>query len=149
MNMEQRGEALMNKPLYVVDFLPEQVPEHSRGQFFAVEEYFLDEEEDRRLFRRFLRILLKLNCYYDFTVDRDGVERKNPSPKKLKKWVRACREGEQEYLRVFLNDGETMLSLHTGELCMGVFNPDEHLRALLEQLAGAEGLFFWQNHKWL
>ena len=34
-------ETLLNKPYWVVDFLPEQVPEGSAGQFFAVEDYWL------------------------------------------------------------------------------------------------------------
>ena len=32
-------EELLQKPCWVIDFLPEQVPADAAGQFFAVEEY--------------------------------------------------------------------------------------------------------------
>ena len=31
-------ETLLNKPYWVIDILPEQVPEDSAGQYFAIEQ---------------------------------------------------------------------------------------------------------------
>ena len=38
-------EELLEKPCYVIDFLPEQVKPSSRGQFFDVECYLLNSDE--------------------------------------------------------------------------------------------------------
>lgn len=141
-------EALKKGPLYVVDFLPEQVPEGSRGQFFAVEAYYLQVTENWSIYDAFLRILLKLNCYYDFDVQGKKRLKHNPDPEKLERWVLALSDGERERLTIFLNGGKSLLELQRNSLCMGVFCPDEHLKGLLARLAAAEGLYFWQNENW-
>ena len=38
---EARVEALLEKPCWVLDFLPQRVPADSPGQYFAVEAYLL------------------------------------------------------------------------------------------------------------
>ena len=38
-------EELLEKPCYVIDFLPEQVKPSSRGQFFDVECYLLNSDK--------------------------------------------------------------------------------------------------------
>lgn len=42
MDKEKMVEELLEKSYRVVDFLPEQVPEGSAGQFFAVEKYYMN-----------------------------------------------------------------------------------------------------------
>ena len=39
-----RIEELLNKPYWIIDVLPERVPENSPGRYFAVEDYFLKEQ---------------------------------------------------------------------------------------------------------
>ena len=36
-------EELLQTPCWIIDILPFQVPETSRGQYFAVEKYYLSE----------------------------------------------------------------------------------------------------------
>ena len=69
--MEERYchiEDLLNTPYWVVDLLPEQVPAGSPGQYFEIERYYLEKKRLRKLHRRFLDILLKLNCFFDIEV---------------------------------------------------------------------------------
>ena len=82
-------DELLERPYWVVDPLPEQVPEGGRGQFFAVERLYLLPPRYEELRRRFADILLKLNCYYDFTVVRDEADAGavNPAPEELVHWV--------------------------------------------------------------
>ena len=61
-------EELLNKPYWVIDILPEQVPEGGAGQYFAVERYWQQSPAFAEIRRRFAGILLKLNCYSDFRV---------------------------------------------------------------------------------
>lgn len=44
-SMNSRIEELLEKPFYVIDFLPEQVKPDARGQFFDVECYLLNSDK--------------------------------------------------------------------------------------------------------
>ena len=37
-------DELLQMPYWIIDILPEQVPEDSPGQYFSVEKYFLETE---------------------------------------------------------------------------------------------------------
>ena len=54
-------EHIQEKPYWLIDVLPYQVPADSAGQYFKVEEYLLAHMDS--LGRKFLDVLLKLNCY--------------------------------------------------------------------------------------
>ena len=58
MDKEKMVEELLEKSYRVVDFLPEQVPEGSAGQFFAVEKYYMNPERMKGFRRKFADILL-------------------------------------------------------------------------------------------
>lgn len=135
-------ETLLNKPYWVVDFLPEQVPEGSAGQFFAVEDYWLREPALSALHRRFTDILLKLNCYYDFQVCAADSEEfvRNPTPAVLAARIL----GAQENLCILLPREDALITLDRDDTCMTVYNPSETLLNRLRLLASAEGLFLWQ-----
>ena len=135
-------ETLLNKPYWVVDFLPEQVPEGSAGQFFAVEDYWLREPAFSALHRRFTDILLKLNCYYDFQVCAADSEEfvRNPTPDVLAARIL----GAQENLCILLPREDALITLDRDDTCMTVYNPSETLLNRLRLLASAEGLFLWQ-----
>ena len=135
-------ETLLNKPYWVVDFLPEQVPEGSAGQFFAVEDYWLREPALSGLRRHFADILLKLNCYYDFQVCAADSEEfvRNPTPDVLAARIL----GAQENLCILLPREDALITLDRDDTCMTVYNPSETLLNRLRLLASAEGLFLWQ-----
>ena len=54
-------DELFTKPYWVADFLPEQVPKYSDGQFSKIEQYFLREPQLIVLRKKFFNIILKLN----------------------------------------------------------------------------------------
>lgn len=131
-------EELLNKPYWVIDFLPRQVPAKGSGQFFAVEEYYL-----RSPMRRcFAEILLKLNCYYDIEVCEPETEKwqKNPPPEALFSWI---ADNEKD-LCVLLPRENALITANRDDLYMTVYAPSEELLQLLRSLAAASGLFLWQ-----
>ena len=131
-------EELLNKPYWVIDFLPRQVPAKGGGQFFAVEEYYL-----RSPMRRgFAEILLKLNCYYDIEVCEPETEKwqKNPPPEALFSWI---ADNEKD-LCVLLPAENALITANRDDLYMTVYGPSEELLQLLRSLAAASGLFLWQ-----
>lgn len=131
-------EELLNKPYWVVDFLPRQVPAKSGGQFFAVEEYYLRSP----LRRRFAEVLLKLNCYYEARVCEPETEKwqVNPPPERLFAWI---AENEKD-LCVLLPAEDTLITVNRDDLYMTVYGPSRDVLELLRPLSAAAGLFLWQ-----
>ena len=109
----------LEKPYWVIDILPKQVPADSRGQFFTIEQYFLSDEQAERRCRQFCNILMKLNCYEDIAVCGLSEE-----------WV--------------VNPHPVDLTINGDDIYMTVYNPDEALLHLLRPLAASEGLFLWK-----
>ena len=132
-------ESLLEKPYWVIDVLPKQVPAGGAGQFFAVEQHWLAEPQRLELQRRKLAVLLKLNCYYDLRVSADACEtwEENPGPEQLRKAL-------ESYLYVLLPAEEALVTADPGDIYMTLYNASEDLRALAGQLAASEGLFVWQ-----
>lgn len=132
-------EELLNEPYWVIDFLPEQVPQGSAGQYFAVQHYYLNSTLLDDLHRRFTDILLKLNCYDDFEVrfpDEDQGTL-NPAPETLSAWI--CREGKD--LCVLLPEDKALITLNHDDLYMTVYHPSPRLLKLLKALVSSGGLF--------
>ena len=138
-------EALLNKPYWVIDILPEQVPEDSAGQYFAIEQYYLQQLGITDIHHRFTAILLKLNCYSDFLVCLSDQEQqiRNPEPERLVSWINE----EQKDLCIVLAEEDVLITLNHDDTCMTVFNPPKPLRGRIRSLAAANGLFLWQPPK--
>ena len=137
-------ERLLASPYWVIDLLPMQVPEDSRGQFFDVERYYLQEPQYERLCRQFADVLLKLNCYYDLLVNRNSGDEwvKNSEPATLASWLTGClRHG---HLCILVNDGDALITASGGDTHLTLYNPSEDLLQLVSQLASAAGLFVWK-----
>lgn len=135
-------EALLSKPFWVIDILPEQVPKEKAGRFFAVEKYYLQPSMMADLHRHFTDILLKLNCFSDFLVSFPGTDREisNPAPDLLSSWINS----EEKDLCIVLPEENTLITLNHDDTCMTVFNPPETLLNRIRNLAAANGLFLWQ-----
>ena len=74
-------DAYMEKPYWVVDILPKQVPENSRGQYFKIADYYLCHPQVDAIYKKFSDIFLKLSCYDDMAVSQDGENWVvNPAP---------------------------------------------------------------------
>ena len=93
-------EGYFDRQYWVVDILPKQVPADAPGQYFQVEEYYLETGRLEDIRKKFLNILLKLNCYYCFYIISDKIENSNevlagiqddqqmnPDPRKLEVWL--------------------------------------------------------------
>ena len=71
-------EELLEKPYWIIDILPKQVPKDSPGQYFAVEDFFLKEQLSE-IRKKHINVILKLNCYMDVTI----YDEKNPAPERI------------------------------------------------------------------
>ncbi len=127
-------EELLETPCYVADFLPQQVPADSAGQYFAVERYYLEKERMAAIKQRHIDLVLKLNCYYDLYLDEEAE--KNPAPERI------AREMNKRHLCIRVAD--TLILSEPDEPCLSIFHPDEALLSLLRLLAAGEGLYIWQ-----
>ena len=140
-------EELFTKPYWVADFLPEQVPKYSGGQFSAIEQYYLREPQLSELRKKFFTIILKLNCFYDITVladpegDWEDAE-SNPDPEKL--YDLFAGESASNCVMVFVRYEDTLIVSNKDDTCIAIYNPSEHVLALVSRIAAAEGLFVWK-----
>ena len=133
--MEEKIDALLQTPYWIIDILPEQVPADSPGQYFAVEKYFLEEEHFAAIKQRHIDLILKLNCYRRITIDDEA----NPAPESIAASMR------ERYLFILLDDA--MILSEPDDTHMTLFNPDEGLLNLVKTLAAGEGLFVWKPPK--
>lgn len=134
---------LLEKTYRVADILPEQVPRHAEGQYFAVERYFLQPERLKVLRRKFAEILLRLNCYYDMSVSFDSCEswERNPDPEAFVGKMLAF--SGNDFLRAVFELQGAMIDIEPDDTYMTVFDPEDRLLDRLRRLAEAEGLFLW------
>lgn len=131
--MKRTIEELLQAPYWIIDVLPAQVPPDSPGQYFAVEKYLLREQQ-AEIKQKHINLLLKLNCYYDLSLDEAGAV--NPPPEQLAEAVRS------RY--VYILTGDAMILSEPDDTYLTLFNPDPALLQLVQTLAAAEGLFVWQ-----
>ena len=134
-------ESLLEKPYWLIDVLPKQVPAGSAGQYFKAERYFLSWLDE--ISWKFARILIRLNCYYDLQVSTDGETWiLNESPEDL---VRRFEESTTSHspLSILVGSDEALLTFSGDDHYMTLYNPDEELLELVRQCALAEGLFVW------
>ena len=139
-------ERLLLQPYWVIDFLPKQVPQDSRGQFFAVEQYYLTGKRHERLCRQLADVVLKLNCYHDLTVSHFGDDWvMNPEPEALADWL--DDDLHHGYLCALIDDGTALITASGGDTHLTLYNPSPDLLQLAEQLATAAGLHLWQPNQ--
>ena len=134
-------ENLLSKPYWLIDVLPKQVPAESAGQYFKVERYFLSWLDE--IGRKFARVLIRLNCYYDLQVDTDGETWiLNESPEVL---ARRFEESAASHspLSVLIGSEEALITFSGDDHYMTLYIPDDELLELVRQCAQAEGLFVW------
>lgn len=143
-DLDDRIEPLLEKPYWIVDMLPKQVPAHSDGQYFRVEAYFFQDIGRRRsLYAKFARVMLKLNCYVGIDV-RCSESRwiSNPDPAFLFDRILFNGEGERS-VYVLFDNRESLVVLHDEDTNMTVYSVRADLLDLLRSLAASEGLFVW------
>ncbi len=140
MDKDKLIEELLEKPCLVVDFLPEQVPERDARKYFTVEKYYLEPERYAAFREKFTDILVKLSCYYNFSVCEaaDGKLFDNPAPEWLAGKIRKGND-----LCVLLPGEKVLITLNRDDLYMSVYNADGKVLEIVKKLAGANGMFVW------
>ena len=134
-------DSLLSKPYWLIDVLPKQVPAGSFGQYFKAERYFLSLLDE--ISRKFARVLIRLNCYYDLQMSTDGETWiLNESPDDL---ARRFDESAASHspLSVLTGSEDVLITFSGDDHYMTLYNPDEEILDLVRQCAGAEGLFVW------
>jgi len=132
--MKKTIDELLQCSYWIIDILPSQVPKDSPGQYFAVEDYFLQDDRIEEIKQKHINLILKLNCYRDISIADESVT--NPLPKHV------AEEMKKRYL--YIMTGETMILSEPDDTHLTVFNPDSQLLELIRQLASGEGLFVWK-----
>ena len=134
-------DRLLEKHCYIIDFLPQQVPKDCDGQFFEVEEYLLSHHDRLGLKDRFIRIILKTMCYYPVSAYwGEWVEQ--PTPEQIVEMIDTVIEKHSEDLNVLFTGKEVLIRFGWDSLQISVYNPDEEMCKLLEQIAVSEGMFW-------
>ena len=131
--MSEKIEQLLQKPYWIIDILPYQVPFEGAGQYFTVDKYFLRDENMAAVKQKHINLILKLNCYYDIALDE---EEPNPPVEHLVEVMK------QRYVNILVKDA--LIVSEADDTHMTIFNPDEELLELVRQLAWSEGLFVWR-----
>ena len=132
--MSKTIEELLQAPYWILDILPRQVPADSPGQFFAVERYYLQPKRLKKIKKRHLGLILKLNCYRSVSLDEEAAL--DPPPEQIEEAVlrRSC----------FIRIGDAGILSEPDDTHMTLFGPDEELLELVRTLAAGEGLYLWQ-----
>ena len=147
-NNDEIIDRYLEKPYWVIDILPKQVPADCGGQYFKIEKHFLSQPQMEPLLQKFTNILLKLNCYEDIDVCHfvgdptvAGAEQwvENPAPEELEMWVK-----ERKPLFFLMESQDAMISLAGDDTYMTLYNPNVELLELVRSLAASEGLFVWK-----
>ena len=125
-------EELLEKPYWILDILPKQVPKDSPGQYFAIEDFFL-KEQLTEIKKKHIDVILKLNCYVDISIDGE----KNPAPERIRDIMM------ERYVYIML--GDSMILSEPDDTHMTVFNPDKELMDLIREISSSEGLFVWKG----
>ena len=107
------------------------MPKDSPGQYFAVEDYFLQDDQIEEIKQKHINLILKLNCYRDISIADESVT--NPLPKHV------AEEMKKRYL--YIMTGESMILSEPDDTHLTVFNPDPQLLELIRQIAFSEGLY--------
>ena len=125
-------EELLEKPYWILDILPKQVPKDSPGQYFAIEDFFL-KEQLTEIKKKHIDVILKLNCYMDISIDGE----KNPAPERIRDIMK------ERYVYIML--GDSMILSEPDDTHLTVFNPNEGLLDLIKEISYSEGLFVWKD----
>ena len=130
----------LEKPYWLIDILPKQVPANSRGQYFEIERYWLEQPQFSRICRKFASLLMKLNCYYGIAVaDASGAVPVCLQPESLEKMLTG---GDAVYM--VMDSENAMIGFNGDDHYMTLYNPSKELLELVSLLANSEGLFVWK-----
>lgn len=134
-------DRLLETPCYIIDFLPRQVPKDYGDQFFKVEDIILSQPDRYGLKYRFTRIILKAMCYYPVSVHW-GEWIEQPTPAQVVEIIDTIIDKHSGDLNMLFTSKDALLQFSWDSLNMSVYNPDEEMCSLFEQIVFSEGLFW-------
>ncbi len=142
MKTEEMTEGFLQKTYRIIDVLPERVSEERASQYFMFDDYLRSKNNIQDLRKRFIRLFLKLECYYEMKVSFDlETYEKDPAPNDLADRILDLHPNGR--LRVFLND-LMMIDYDACDSNMTVYGEDLQRPDLLKDLVLSEGLFLWR-----
>ena len=140
MERQEIIEAFLDKPYWIIDILPIQVPADAAGQYFRIERYFLSQLDI--ISKRFASVLVKLNCYIDLQVGLEEDWISNPDPGNLERLFRNA-VSLRSPLSIIIGPNNALVTFSGDDHYMTLYGPDPDLLSLISKLASAEGLFVW------
>lgn len=137
----QKIDELLTKPCYIIDFLPQQVPPDTDGQFFDVENYLLHGAKRFYLRDKFVNLILKLMCYYPISLLYKGwID--CPAPQVIDDVFHEIMNQPSQTFLALLPKQDTLIVFAWDCLNLSVYNPPENLQSVLEKLSFSEGLYW-------
>ena len=134
-------DRFLEKPCYIIDFLPVKVPRDCGEQFFEVEDYLLKQYGCYGLKDRLIRIVLKSMCYDSVSVYwKEWIEQ--PSPEQVVEIINLIMEEHLGNVNMLFTSKNVLLQLEGDSLHMSLYNPDKEMCLLFEQIAFSEGMFW-------
>lgn len=137
---EMQIASLLERGVYVIDMLPDQVPAADAARYFAAEAYWMQSGTDAVFRGKLSALLIRLSCYYSVQMLKNGESAGEFTPAALAGLLREFRP--QDMLHLLLDGGASLLMYDGSDLYASVYAPDETMQRRLGQLAAAEGLFF-------
>ena len=152
MTRYEKMSQLFNEDYRVIDFLPGRVSDDAETLYEEVEQYYLQDKQLQNFCDKVISIVLKLLCYYPFEMyvqehiplirTREGwlKDKRCDTIVKLIKKTILKRKGQ---IDILLTRDNSMLSISGVTLNIAVYNESESLRAMLQSMVRAEGLYDW------
>ena len=134
-------DRLLETQCFIIDFLPEQVPEESGEQFFRIENYLLNNYERLGIKDRIIRIILKAMCYYPVSVF-CGKWINQPSPEQVVEIIDTIMDHHSGDMNMIFTSKDVLLQFLGDCLNISIYNPDEEMCKRFEKIATSEGMFW-------
>ena len=142
--MKNRISELLNKPYYVIDFLPQKVSQTAKGHFFDVEYYLLNSEKRYEMKNKYVNIILKLMCYYRASVSWNGWN-DNPKPEDIDEAIGEIMENRSGTLNILFSEENVLFVFEWDCLNLTAYNLSESMKEVAEKIALSEGFFCWKG----
>ena len=132
---------VMKQSCWIIDIMPKRVPEAFYLQYQSTAAYFKDHSRFIDILRRFAQVLIKLNCYYEISVQIGfhDVEYLNPEPDFL---TEQFLKGQR--IQVLIHETKTLIDYDYDDLWMSVFSADQDTLELIRCISASEGFCFWK-----
>ena len=141
MERQEIIEAFLDKPYWIIDILPMQVPAEAAGQYFRIERYFLSQLDG--ISKRFASLLVKLNCYIDIQVGLEEDWISNPDPGNLERLF-GNAASLRSPLSIIIGSDDALITFSGDDHYMTLYGPGPDLLPLIHELASGEGLYVWE-----